>query len=53
MKFGSHFGSRAAAGTPDSLTTITAAAEALGYEHFGISDHVGLVPSKKTQIATE
>jgi probable F420-dependent oxidoreductase len=40
MKFGLHFGSRGVAGDPDSLRVIAQKAEALGYEHFGMSDHV-------------
>ncbi len=40
MKFGLHFGSRGVAGDPDSLRAIARKAEALGYEHFGMSDHV-------------
>lgn len=40
MKFGLHFGSRGVIGHPDSLRTIAQKAEALGFEHFGISDHV-------------
>ena len=40
MKFGLHFGSRGVAGEPDSLKAIAQKAEALGYEHFGMSDHV-------------
>ena len=40
MKFGLHFGSRAVAGEPDSLRAVAMAAERLGYEHFGMSDHV-------------
>jgi probable F420-dependent oxidoreductase len=40
MKFGLHFGSRGTAGEPDSLKAIARSAEALGYEHFGMSDHV-------------
>jgi len=40
MKFGVHFGSRGVAGEPDSLTTIAQKCEALGFEHFGMSDHV-------------
>lgn len=40
MKFGLHFGSRGVAGEPDSLTAIARKAEALGYDHFGMSDHV-------------
>ncbi|MGE3917657.1 MAG: TIGR03619 family F420-dependent LLM class oxidoreductase [Hyphomicrobiaceae bacterium] len=40
MKFGLHFGSRGVAGEPDSLKTIAQKAEALGFEHFGMSDHV-------------
>src|SRR5665647_481486 len=40
MKFGLHFGSRGVAGEPDSLRTVAQTAEALGYEHFGMSDHV-------------
>ena len=40
MKFGLHFGSRGVAGEPDSLKAIAQKAEALGYDHFGMSDHV-------------
>ena len=40
MKFGLHFGSRGVAGEPDSLKAIAQKAEVLGYEHFGMSDHV-------------
>jgi len=40
MKFGLHFGSRGTAGEPDSLKAIAQKAEALGFEHFGMSDHV-------------
>jgi len=40
MKFGVHFGSRGVAGDPDTLKAIAQKAEALGYEHFGMSDHV-------------
>jgi probable F420-dependent oxidoreductase len=40
MKFGLHFGSRGVAGDPDSLKSIAQKAETLGYEHFGMSDHV-------------
>src|SRR6202162_2509814 len=40
MKFGLHFGSRGVAGDPDTLRSIAQKAEALGYEHFGMSDHV-------------
>ncbi len=40
MKFGLHFGSRGAAGEPDSLRAIAQKAESLGFEHFGMSDHV-------------
>jgi probable F420-dependent oxidoreductase len=40
MKFGLHFGSRGTAGEPDSLKAIARSAEALGFEHFGMSDHV-------------
>src|SRR5262245_24621116 len=40
MKFGLHFGSRGVVGDPDSLRTVAQKAEALGYEHFGMSDHV-------------
>ena len=40
MKFGLHFGSRGVAGEPDSLRAVARSAEALGYEHFGMSDHV-------------
>ena len=40
MKFGVHFGSRGVAGNPDSLTAIAQKCEALGFTHFGMSDHV-------------
>ena len=40
MKFGLHFGSRGVAGEPDSLKAVAQKAEALGYTHFGMSDHV-------------
>ena len=40
MKFGLHFGSRGVAGEPDTLKAIAQKAEALGYDHFGMSDHV-------------
>ena len=40
MKFGLHFGSRGIAGDPDTLKAVAQKAEALGYEHFGMSDHV-------------
>jgi probable F420-dependent oxidoreductase len=40
MKFGLHFGSRGVAGEPDTLKAIAQKAEGLGYEHFGMSDHV-------------
>ncbi len=40
MKFGVHFGSRGVAGEPDSLKAVAQAAEALGFDHFGMSDHV-------------
>lgn len=40
MKFGLHFGSRGVAGDPDTLRVVVQKAEALGYEHFGMSDHV-------------
>ena len=40
MKFGIHFGSRGVMGTPDSLTAVAKAAENLGFDHLGISDHV-------------
>jgi probable F420-dependent oxidoreductase len=40
MKFGLHFGARGVAGDPDTLRVIAQKAEALGYEHFGMSDHV-------------
>ena len=40
MKFGLHFGSRGVAGDPDTLRAVAQKAEALGYEHFGMSDHV-------------
>jgi len=40
MKFGVHFGSRGVAGDPDTLKAIAQKAEELGYDHFGMSDHV-------------
>ncbi|MCA8927919.1 MAG: TIGR03619 family F420-dependent LLM class oxidoreductase [Alphaproteobacteria bacterium] len=40
MKFGLHFGSRGTAGEPDSLKAIARKAEACGFTHFGMSDHV-------------
>ena len=40
MKFGVHFGSRGIAGEPDSLTAVAQKCEALGFAHFGMSDHV-------------
>ena len=40
MRFGLHFGSRGVAGEPDSLRAIAQKAEAVGFEHFGMSDHV-------------
>ena len=40
MKFGLHFGSRGIAGDPDTLVTVAQRAEALGYDYFGLSDHV-------------
>ncbi len=40
MKFGLHFGSRGIVGEPDALRAIARKAETLGFEHFGMSDHV-------------
>ena len=40
MKFGVHLGSRGVAGHPDSLTNVVRKAEAVGFTHLGISDHV-------------
>ncbi|MEZ5855098.1 MAG: TIGR03619 family F420-dependent LLM class oxidoreductase [Hyphomicrobiaceae bacterium] len=40
MKFGLHFGARGIVGDPDTLATVARRAEALGFEHFGVSDHV-------------
>jgi probable F420-dependent oxidoreductase len=40
MKYGLHFGSRGTAGEPDSLKAIAKQAEACGFTHFGMSDHV-------------
>ena len=40
MKFGLHFGARGIVGDPDTLTAVARKAEALGFEHFGVSDHV-------------
>lgn len=40
MNFGVHFGSRGVAGNPDTLTAVAQKAEALGYGHLGMSDHV-------------
>ena len=35
-----HFGSRGVAGDPATLTAVAQKADALGYQHFGMSDHV-------------
>jgi probable F420-dependent oxidoreductase len=40
MKFGVHFGSRGVAGDPETLKAIARKTEVLGYDHFGMSDHV-------------
>ncbi len=40
MKFGIHFGSRGVVGEPDSLIAVAQKCEALGFSHFGMSDHV-------------
>lgn len=40
MKFGMHLGIRGPAAAPDSLIEIARAAEAMGFEHLGFSDHV-------------
>ena len=40
MHFGLHLGSRGVAGNPESLTAVARRAEALGFHHLGISDHV-------------
>lgn len=40
MKFGLHLGVRAAAAQPDSLAEIAQAAEDMGFDHLGFSDHV-------------
>ena len=43
MKFGVHLGARGVVSEPDSLTDVARKAEALGFEHLGISDHVFVV----------
>jgi len=40
MQFGLHAGTRGAAMDPDGLLTIARRAEALGFTHLGLSDHV-------------
>ena len=40
MQFGIHFGSRGVMGQPDSMAAVAKAAEQLGFQHLGISDHV-------------
>ena len=40
MRFGLHAGTRGAAMDPDGLVAIAQKAEALGFSHFGLSDHV-------------
>jgi probable F420-dependent oxidoreductase len=40
MRFGLHFGARGVVADPDSLVAVVQRAEALGFDHFGISDHV-------------
>jgi len=40
MKFGLHCGTRGAAMDPDGLLAIARAAEAAGFDHIGLSDHV-------------
>ena len=40
MEFGLHPGTHGAAGSPDGLTAIAQAAEALGFHHLGLSDHI-------------
>ncbi len=42
MKFGMHLGVRGPAADPDNLIEIAQAAEALGFEHLGFSDHVAI-----------
>lgn len=43
MKFGVHLGARGVVSAPDTLTDVALKAEALGFEHLGISDHVFVV----------
>jgi probable F420-dependent oxidoreductase len=40
MEFGLHVGTRGAAGKPEGLRTIALTAQALGFAHIGLSDHV-------------
>lgn len=40
MQFGLHLGTRGPAASPDSLLAIACRAEALGFAHLGLSDHV-------------
>lgn len=42
MKFGLHLGTRGPAAEPDSLLRIARRAEALGFAHLGLSDHVAI-----------
>ena len=42
MRFGVHLGVRGPAADPDGLRAIAAEAEALGFAHLGLSDHVAL-----------
>lgn len=48
MQFGLHFGSRGVVGDPDGLKAVAGKAEALGFDHFGMSDHVVVADSVKS-----
>lgn len=45
MKFGMHLGIRGPAAEPDSLTEIACAAEDMGFDYLGFSDHVVIAAS--------
>ena len=42
MQFGLHLGTRGAAGNADGLIAIASKAEALGFSHLGLSDHIAI-----------
>lgn len=48
MKFGLHLGTRGPAAEPDSLLRIARRAEALGFHHLGLSDHVAVAAKVDT-----